>query len=46
MKFLKNNYIKILINDDPFYSSSSISECLEDLNYEEKNWPEVMKKNT
>ena len=42
-KVLKESYIKILLLMNPFIPHL-ISECLEDLNYENKNWPSFEKK--
>ena len=42
-EIFKESYIKILVMMSPFIPHL-ISECLEDLNYEEKNWPSYEKK--
>ncbi|MDC0653794.1 leucine--tRNA ligase [Candidatus Pelagibacter sp.] len=42
-EIFKESYIKILLMMNPFIPHL-ISECLEDLNYEEKNWPSYEEK--
>ena len=42
-EIFKESYIKILLMMSPFIPHL-ISECLEDLNYEDKNWPSYEKK--